>query len=75
MQRLCVSARHHLRYPLDVPLRGLHQTAQIGSCLHVHVSGPEAKKKRKSLLKSQESRSQLLQESWGMASLLPTTVL
>jgi hypothetical protein len=53
----------------------LKQTTQILLGLRAHVTGPQAKGRRKFLAISQESRSQLFQGRWGIAFLLPITNL
>ena len=75
MQGLSVRARNYLCNALHIASSSLQQPAQITTGLGRHVASPEAEKKREFLAKRQEPRSQLLQGSWGIVSLLPVMVL
>jgi hypothetical protein len=53
----------------------LEQSAQVPASLRADIASPQTEKRRIFLAERQESPTQSLQGSWGMAFLLPITNL
>ena len=75
MQGLGVGPRHDLSHALDVAARRLDQSAQIVLGLAQHAARPKTEQRGIGPGERQEPSPKLLEESWGIESLLRVTGL